>query len=71
MPNNDKRTACCSFCGKNEAQVNQMVKGPNDVLICDECIRHCAQVIGDDIFDAYTRPSGEDFDFKIKKPAEL
>ena len=71
MPNNDKNIICCSFCGKSEAQVSQMVKGPNDVFICDECIRLCTQVIGEEAFDAYARPSGEDFNFEIKKPAEL
>lgn len=72
MPNKNDNIICCSFCGRNEGQVNQLVKGPNDVYICDDCIKLCAQVIGDEVIDAYTKksPSGE-FDFEIKKPTEL
>ena len=71
MPNNDKNTVCCSFCGRNESQVNQMVKGPNDVFICDECIKLCSQVIGYEAIDAYTEKEDTDFNFQIKKPTEL
>lgn len=71
MPNNDKKQVCCSFCGKTENQVNQMVKGPSGVVICDDCIRLCSQVIGEEAFDAYTAPSGEEFSFEFKKPLEL
>ncbi len=71
MPNNDKKTAHCSFCGRNEAQVNQMVKGPNGVFICDECIKLCAAVIGEEIFEQHPHKSGGDFKFEVKKPNEL
>ncbi len=72
MPNKNDNIICCSFCGRNEGQVNQLVKGPNDVYICDECIKLCAQVIGDEVIDAYTKSSTSgEFDFEIKKPMEL
>ncbi|MBQ4155684.1 MAG: ATP-dependent Clp protease ATP-binding subunit ClpX, partial [Clostridia bacterium] len=70
MPNNDNKSFCCSFCGKDESQVRQIVRAPNDVCICDECIKLCNQVIGAETFDAYTS-SETDFNFEIKKPAEL
>lgn len=28
----------CSFCGKSQDQVNRLITGPGDVLICDECV---------------------------------
>lgn len=71
MPNNDKKTVCCSFCGRNEGQVNQMVKGPMNVFICDECIRLCSQVIGEEAVDVSRPKENSDFKFEIKKPAEL
>lgn len=71
MPGNDKKTVCCSFCGRNEGQVNQMVKGPMNVFICDECIRLCSQVIGDDSVEVSREKSDSDFKFNIKKPTEL
>ena len=70
MPNNDKKSFCCSFCGKDESQVRQIVRAPNDVCICDECIKLCNQVIGEEAFDAYTSAES-DFNFEIKKPNEL
>ena len=71
MPNNDNNMAFCSFCGQREDQVNQMVKGPNDVFICDRCIKLCAEVIGEELVEAYTKKATNDFSFEIKKPAEL
>ena len=36
----------CSFCHKSRSQVSKLVQGPNGVFICDECIRACADMIG-------------------------
>ena len=36
----------CSFCRKSRSQVSKLVQGPNGVFICDECIRACADMIG-------------------------
>ncbi len=71
MPNNDKKVIHCSFCGRNEAQVNQMVKGPNGVFICDECIKLCAAVIGEEFVDTHQPKSNGEFKFEVKKPQEL
>lgn len=43
MPNNDEIR--CSFCGKTRDQVRKMIQGPNNIFICDECVRTCADVI--------------------------
>jgi hypothetical protein len=33
----------CSFCGKEELEIAQMVAGPG-VCICNECVSLCAQI---------------------------
>ena len=35
----------CSFCGKKEQEVNQLIAGPN-VFICDECVGLCDALLG-------------------------
>ncbi len=40
----DSRTIRCSFCGKDQNQVERMIAGPN-VYICDECIRLCMSIV--------------------------
>jgi ATP-dependent Clp protease ATP-binding subunit ClpX len=35
----------CSFCGKSNEQVQQMIAGPVVVAICDECVDLCATII--------------------------
>ncbi len=29
---------CCSFCGKGEREVKQIISGPGTTCICDECV---------------------------------
>lgn len=43
----DQMISCsCSFCGKNQGEVNKLVAGPN-VYICDECIELCNEIVQD------------------------
>ena len=35
----------CSFCGKEQSQVNRLIGGPGKVFICDLCIVLCQQII--------------------------
>lgn len=44
----DKR---CSFCGKTKNSVEKLIQGPEDIFICDECVRLCMEIIADDEFD--------------------
>lgn len=44
--NNLEKRIICSFCGKTENQVDNMVAAPNGLFICDDCIRLCCEVIG-------------------------
>ena len=35
----------CSFCGLSFSVVEAMIKGPNDLHICSDCIDLCAELI--------------------------
>ena len=35
----------CSFCGRNENQVNFLIPSPSGVYICDFCVDSCAELI--------------------------
>lgn len=42
---NIKNEIVCSFCGKSESEVEQMICGPNGVYICNECVEVCREVV--------------------------
>jgi ATP-dependent Clp protease ATP-binding subunit ClpX len=46
MPNGENfiKEIHCSFCGKNEHQVQRLIEGPG-VFICDECIEFCSSLL--------------------------
>ncbi len=50
MPKDGEKRAHCSFCGKPQSQTNQFIAGI-DAFICDECVRLCADIIGEDFYD--------------------
>lgn len=35
----------CSFCGKSQEQVKRLISGPGNVLICDQCVGLCHDMI--------------------------
>ena len=37
----------CSFCGRNENQVNFLIPSANGVYICDYCVEACAELINE------------------------
>ena len=47
----------CSFCGRLRQEVNQLIEGPDGILICDECVEVCHTLMnnalneGQDILD--------------------
>ena len=45
---NSKKLLYCSFCGKNQKEVQKLIAGPA-VYICDECIRLCNDIIVEEI----------------------
>jgi ATP-dependent Clp protease ATP-binding subunit ClpX len=38
----------CSFCGKNQDQVNRLIAGPGAVYICNECVELCREIIDEE-----------------------
>ncbi len=48
VDNNTNEPECsCSFCGKNQNEVQKLIAGPN-VFICDECIELCNEIVQDE-----------------------
>ena len=41
---NSNKKICCSFCGKEDSQVNRLIEGPG-VYICDECVEFCSSLL--------------------------
>lgn len=57
--NNGKGLRHCSFCGRNERQVNFLIPAPTGAYLCDFCIEACNRVIYEneaqnDQFDKFT-----------------
>ncbi|ASR36352.1 ATP-dependent protease ATP-binding subunit ClpX [Prauserella marina] len=39
----------CSFCGKNQRQVQKLIAGPLAVHICDECVELCTELLNEEL----------------------
>ena len=48
----------CSFCGKSQKQVQQLIAGPG-VYICDECVELCNEIIEERLAEAGEETSSE------------
>ncbi|AZS43601.1 MULTISPECIES: ATP-dependent Clp protease ATP-binding subunit ClpX [Microbacterium] len=57
----------CSFCGKSQKQVQQLIAGPG-VYICDECVELCNEIIEERMAES---GDGEVKDFDLPKPREI
>jgi ATP-dependent Clp protease ATP-binding subunit ClpX len=57
----------CSFCGKSQKQVQQLIAGPG-VYICDECVELCNEIIEERLAEAGEESSTE---FDLPKPKEI
>ena len=55
----------CSFCSKNQKDVEQLIAGPGGIYICSECITLC----NDLIFDKHEKQNNKIL--KIPTPAEI
>mgnify|MGYP002619958998 CR=1 FL=1 len=38
----------CSFCTKSVLEVRHLIRGPDDVRICNDCVRLCTQIVNAD-----------------------
>jgi ATP-dependent Clp protease ATP-binding subunit ClpX len=57
----------CSFCGKSQKQVQQLIAGPG-VYICDECVELCNEIIEERLAES---KETETEDFELPKPKEI
>ena len=57
----------CSFCGKSQKQVQQLIAGPG-VYICDECVELCNEIIEERMAESNVEPGDE---FELPKPKEI
>ena len=53
---NDKKTATCSFCGRDASEVASMVAGP-DVYICDVCVKTSVDILKNNLAAYNTKPA--------------
>jgi len=60
----------CSFCGKTQKQVQQLIAGPG-VYICDECVELCNEIIDERMAEAAQGESDEVVDIDLPKPKEI
>jgi len=58
----------CSFCGKSQKQVQQLIAGPG-VYICDECVELCNEIIEERLAEAGSEAAASEFD--LPKPKEI
>lgn len=63
----EKKELRCSFCGKLESEVAQLLGGPNGVYICNECVEACKDLIDNDFED----DEEETFKVDLLKPHEI
>ena len=57
----------CSFCGKSQKQVQQLIAGPG-VYICDECVELCNEIIEERMAESSADGTA---DFELPKPREI
>ena len=57
----------CSFCGKSQKQVQQLIAGPG-VYICDECVELCNEIIEERMAESSAEGVAE---FDLPQPREI
>ena len=79
MAEKTKNNVVCSFCGKNQDEVMQLIAGPAGVFICDQCVDVCYSLIdaeNDDLALGNNKKVGKanlkkGDDIKLPTPKEL
>ena len=52
MSDDQQNTIECSFCYKNSLQVRKIISAPNNVYICDNCVKQCVELIEIELKDS-------------------
>ncbi len=47
----------CSFCNREQDEVNRLIAGPNSVFICDECVDLCKEILQEEDLPSSRAPS--------------
>ncbi len=71
--NDDRRSIRCSFCGKPQPMVERLIAG-NDSYICDDCVRMCMSILGEEDFSDRMEPEEAGLALqmeKLPKPMEI
>jgi len=42
-----ERVCICDFCKKTQYEVKQIIAGPDSVMICNECVGLCVEIIAE------------------------
>ena len=69
MPNNNEKEIRCSFCGKTQDEVTQLVEGPG-VYICDSCISFCNELVFENAQPKREKKEKKQ-EFVLPTPAEI
>ena len=69
---NSNKKICCSFCGKEDSQVNRLIEGPG-VYICDECVEFCSSLLYPDEMPSREKRKAKkaEEDFVLATPQEI
>ena len=67
----DKKKYCCSFCGKEESQVERLIQSQEeeDVFICNECIEESEQLL--ESFREYDEFENRHKEITLLKPVQI
>ncbi len=65
--NKENVNPCCSFCGKEESQVDKLIMGPSGVYICNECVAVCDKMLEREKADNSSKEEG----FELPTPSEI
>ena len=75
MAIHDNKEVLCSFCGKNQNQVERIIAGQGASYICNECVSVCVGILGDEYLPMRLVPNNRselDIDFgRLPKPADI
>jgi ATP-dependent Clp protease ATP-binding subunit ClpX len=59
----------CSFCGRDQDEVQRLIAGPEGVFICDECVGLCQEVLEED--GILAAPAGSGPKWNLAPPKEI
>jgi ATP-dependent Clp protease ATP-binding subunit ClpX len=74
MPRDGDKKIRCSFCGKPQNEADRLIAG-NGAYICDECVRLCQNIIGEEFMDETPEAYGSSGNVltaeRMPKPKEI